>query len=408
MRRAVVFLLALGAAVGLGLASACAGGAAPAGPAAAATAPVSEVAPEAAAPAARLPAGQDLYRPPASLVEAGPAGSLIWYQGIVSPVAGSRAWRVVYRSRGLEGEPVAVSGLLIRPGGPAPAGGFPVVSWAIGTPGIADVCAPSRYPPVVPRLARLLRAGFAVVATDGQGLGTRGPSHYLIGESEAHALLDAARAAGGIPGLPVARRVGLWGYSSGGHGVLAAAEAAAEYAPELEILGTAAVSPVVDVERFIAPVDDHPGFTFITVGAWAKVHGIDTRSIFTPRAQERVPRLRTECALTLAFDWPLWRRVDLLRHDLRTTSPWRELMADERAGEDPVEGPLLVIHGLHDSIVVPGPSLSLVRRQCRAGVAVTWSPIAGEDHFIADTTGAQVVDWLAARAAGVPASSTCA
>lgn len=402
-----MFLLALGVVAGLGVSDVRAGTTHAADAAAGASQEVAEPAPETVAAATPLPDGQDLYRPPAALVD-GPAGSLVWYRGTFPPVAGSRAWRILYRSRGDGGEPIVVSGLLVVPSGPAPTGGFPVVSWAIGTPGIADVCAPSRYPPVVPRLGRLLRAGFAVVASDGEGLGTRGPAHYLIGQSEAQTLLDAARAARGLPGLRVSRRVGLWGYSSGGHGVLFAAEAAAQYAPELEILGTAAVSPVVDVERFIAPVDDHPGFTFITVGAWAKVHGIDTRSIFTPRAQARVPRLRTECALTLAFDWPLWRRVDLLRHDLRTTSPWRELMADELAGEDPVEGPLLVIHGLRDSIVVPGPSLSLVRRQCRAGVAVTWSPIAGEDHFIADTTGAQVVDWLAARAAGVPATSTCA
>ena len=395
----MAFLLALGAAGGLGLPVACTGTATTAG-----SATASQEAPPGGTP---LPAGQDLYRPPNELV-AGPAGSLIWHQGIVSPVAGARAWRILYRSRGAEGEPIVVSGLLMRPDDPAPDGGFPVVSWAIGTPGIADLCAPSRYPPVVPRLGRLLRAGFAVVATDGQGLGTRGPSHYLVGRSEAHTLLDAARAAGGIPGLPTSRRIGLWGYSSGGHGALFAGAAAATYAPDLEIIGTAVVAPVVDVKRFIAPVDDHPAFTFLTVGAWASVHGIDTRSIFTPRAQERVPRLRTECAPTLAFDWPQWRRADLLRHDLRTTSPWRELMADELAGVEPVGAPLLVVHGLRGSIVASGPSIALVRRQCQAGVAVTWSPIADQDHDVAFTTGAQVIDWLAARAAGVPATSTCA
>ncbi len=67
-----------------------------------------------------------------------------------------------------------------------------------------------------------------------------------------------------------------------------------------------------------------------------------------------------------------------------------------------------MIHGLHDTIVRPGPSLSLTQRQCRAGGQVTWSPLATGDHFIFDTTARQVIDWLAARAAGEPVTSTCA
>ncbi len=364
-----------------------------------------EAAPE-AAPAVPLPPGQDLYRPPASLVE-GPAGSLVWYRGVYPPVPDARAWRVLYRSEGADGEPVLVSGLVVRPAGRAPSGGFPVVSWAVGTPGIADACAPTKGLPTVPRLARLLREGFVVVATDGEGLGTRGPAHYLIGESEAHGLLDIARAARELPGVGAGRRVALWGYSSGGHGVLFAAERAAEYAPELELIGTAAVAPVVDVARFVGPVDDHPGFTFLTVGAWAAVHGVDRRSVFTVRASERLPRLRSECAFTLAFDWPLWRREDLVRFDLRTTEPWRSWLADELAGTDPVAGPLLVLHGDHDTIVVPGPTRALVARQCRSGVVVDYRPVAGQDHFIAYRTARQVVDWLVARAAGAPAADTC-
>lgn len=359
------------------------------------------------APPVALPAGQNLYRPPASLVD-GPAGSLVWYQGIYPPVSGAYAWRVLYRSRSADGRPVLVSGLVVRPSRAAPSGGFPIISWGTGTPGIADACAPSKHLPTVPRLARLLREGFVVVATDGEGLGTRGPANYLIGESEAHGVLDIARAARSIPFMGASNRVALWGYSSGGHAVLSAATRAADYAPDLELLGTAAVSAVVDVARFIGPVDDHPGFTFLTVGSWARVHGIDPRTVFTERASERLPRLVTECAFTLVFDWPLWRRQDLLRFDLRTTEPWRTWMADELAGADPVEGPLLVLHGDQDTIVVPGPTEALVQRQCAAGVAVDYRRVPDGDHFIPYTTARQVVEWLVARVAGEPAPDNCA
>jgi len=331
----------------------------------------------------------------------------VWYQGVFPPVEGARAWRVLYRSRGDDGDPVLVSGLVVRPTGAAPSGGFPVVSWATGTPGLADQCAPSKGLATVPRLRRLVREGFVVVASDGEGLGTRGPAHYLIGASEAHGLLDIARAAQSLPGVAASRRVALWGYSSGGHGVLAAAERAPAYAPDLRLLGTAAVAPVVDVARFVGPVDDHPGFTFLTVGAWGRARGVALASVFTDRAIARVPRLRTECALTLAFDWPLWRRADLLRFDLRTAEPWRSWLADELVGVEPVSGPLLVVHGNRDDIVVPRPTRDLVARQCAFGTSVDYRRIVGGNHFVAYTTARQVVDWLVDRAAARAVVDTC-
>jgi hypothetical protein len=39
--------------------------------------------------------------------------------------------------------PVVVSGALFLPNGEPPAGGWALVAWALGTSGIADICAPS-------------------------------------------------------------------------------------------------------------------------------------------------------------------------------------------------------------------------------------------------------------------------
>ena len=89
--------------------------------------------------------------------------------------------RILYSSTdGIGGKaPVAVSGAVFLPEGTPPAGGWPLVAWAHGTTGVADVCAPSWrarssyenfYEAVV--LSTWLTAGYAVVATDYQGLGT--------------------------------------------------------------------------------------------------------------------------------------------------------------------------------------------------------------------------------------------
>ncbi len=67
------------------------------------------------------------------------------------PVSGPPALRgaartelVLYRSTGVTGKAVAVSGTVSIPKGTAPRGGWPVISYAHGTTGIADQCAPSR------------------------------------------------------------------------------------------------------------------------------------------------------------------------------------------------------------------------------------------------------------------------
>ena len=76
-----------------------------------------------------------------------------------------------------------------------------MITYAHGTTGIADQCAPSRDGPARARQATStrcsgwLKAGYAVVRTDYEGLGTPGVHPYLIGRSEGRGVLDIVRAA---------------------------------------------------------------------------------------------------------------------------------------------------------------------------------------------------------------------
>ena len=63
--------------------------------------------------------------------------------GRASCPPGPTAYRVLYHSESIAGADIAVSGVIVVPGGPPPPGGFPIVSWAHGTTGLADPCAPS-------------------------------------------------------------------------------------------------------------------------------------------------------------------------------------------------------------------------------------------------------------------------
>ena len=78
---------------------------------------------------------------------AGKPGSIIRVWPLESGGPGnSDAFRFLYRSTGLKGEPIPVSGAIFIPSGPAPAGGRHIIAWAHPTSGVAPDCAPSLYP----------------------------------------------------------------------------------------------------------------------------------------------------------------------------------------------------------------------------------------------------------------------
>ena len=131
-------------------------------------------------------------------------GALIRSQPMWGAPDGAAAYRILYRSEGLNGEPIAVSGVVIVPDGSPPPGGRPIVAWAHPTTGVARACAPSLARVLfrsIQGLRGMLAQGYAVAATDYPGLGTPGPHPYLVGVSEGRAVLDSVRAARTIPGV---------------------------------------------------------------------------------------------------------------------------------------------------------------------------------------------------------------
>jgi len=152
--------------------------------------------------------------------------------------------RIRYSSiNGIDGKtPVAVSGLLFVPKGKPPEGGWPLLAWAHGTVGMADICAPS-WAGLPLRVEALLNTwlerGFAVVATDYQGLGTPGPHPYMAVRPAAYGVLDSIRAAQHVSS-EIGKKVVLAGYSQGAAAVLGAGFFQPSYAPDLDIRGIVA------------------------------------------------------------------------------------------------------------------------------------------------------------------------
>jgi secretory lipase len=147
---------------------------------------------------------------------AGPPGTLIRQEPMLGAPDGAAAYRVLYRSTNPEGGPIAVSGVIIVPTGPAPEGGRPIVAWAHPTTGIVPRCAPSLAVFIFQQIAgsrEMVERGYAIAATDYPGLGTPGPHPYLVGNSEARAVIDSVRVARLLPGVGSASRYAVWGHS---------------------------------------------------------------------------------------------------------------------------------------------------------------------------------------------------
>ena len=202
------------------------------------------VVPASSAFGAKAPAGLKFYTPPKTL--AGKHGDLIRVRKLPRSKAlggAAKSYLLLYRSTAIDGKPIAVSGTLAIPKGRAPKGGWPVVSWAHGTTGAADICAPSRFSnPVDPNLNDWLKAGYAIASTDYEGLGTPGPHPYLIGASEGRGVIDIVTAAAQVdpqrrPAL--GRRRPLPGRPRRAVGGCAGKK----WAPKLELLGVDAYAP---------------------------------------------------------------------------------------------------------------------------------------------------------------------
>jgi acetyl esterase/lipase len=265
------------------------------------------------------PAGLAFYTPPSPL-GGKKHGDIIRARRATGQAALKGAARtdlVLYRSESIKGKPVAVSGTVSIPKGKAPKSGWPVITYAHGTTGLADVCAPSRdatgtsvHPYnsyVYPLLTRWLKAGYAVVRTDYEGLGTPGVHPYLIGESEGRSTLDVVRAARELD-THLSKKVAIAGHSQGGHAALWAAHLAHSWTPELRIRATVAFAPashLADQAKLLNTLTSPGGGISALVASIMR--GLDTvrpdlgvPALLSDAAKPLYPQTLTQCQSDLA------------------------------------------------------------------------------------------------------------
>jgi hypothetical protein len=359
------------------------------------------------------------YTPPATLPD-GPAGTIVRDDPIAT-TADRRVWRVLYTSTDPTGAPIAVSGVVVAPAGPAPASGWPVVAWAHGTSGVASSCAPSLFPqaglPRVPELDALLAAGTVVAITDYPGLGTPGPHPYLVGESEGRAVLDSIRAARSLLGSDVNATAAVYGHSQGGHAAVFADAIAPTYAPELSIAGVAAMAPPTALGELLDADRDEPAgvvLTALALASWSAYYpDADLATVVHPAARPVVRDLARLCIATTAENLTAVPDVLALKASFLAADPtqapgWGEHLAGNSPTTVSSTIPLLVAQGLADTLVRPPVTEAFVREQCERGASIELATYPGTGHFELRTVAAPAVrDWLLARLHGEPTATGC-
>ncbi|WP_170112040.1 alpha/beta fold hydrolase [Nocardia fluminea] len=404
-----------------------------------------------ATPAAAAPG--DFYTAPTELTGTSPGDILrtepmsltLSIPGTDSPLP-ARATRILYRSNDTHGRPVAVSGVYYEPTAPwTGPGARPLITYAVGTQGQGDACAPSKTaesligytPPLglaagyeTPLIELLAARGFAVVATDYHGLGTPEVHDWLNREAQAHAVLDAARAATRLPGTAITASppIGIFGYSQGGAAAAAAAELHPRYAPELDVRGASVGAPPADLMRAMPILESSVAKGYL---AWF-LNGL---SADYPQARPEIEAVLSPAGLTWLDD-SLTQCIpeNVARYSLVDSRTWtrsgqtvsaaiaenlvlRALLEQQRIGTTVPTVPVLMTSSTTDDIVDHHQVVQLAADWCGRGASVQLDrsalvpPILHGTSVIHVATYpvhlSRIVDWMTQRLAAIPAPSNC-
>lgn len=332
--------------------------------------------------------------------------------------------RILYTTTDAHGDAALASGLVVVPEGESTEPRR-VVIWNHGTTGVARACAPSLMeaavtPETIPAIAEVISAGWVIVATDYSGQGAEGDFPYLIGEGQARSALDGVRAVASLEDVELSDEVAIWGHSQGGHAALWTAALAPEYAPELDVVGTAAISPAADplalAERMTA---GGASGVLAALMSWVLIpyaqtyEDVRVQDYVALPGRTLVEEMSQRCASEPAMLVSVLQGVALSHGQPLFSGDVTGGAIGERLAENTTHGPfpspLVVAWGGQDEVIAADLQHDYVADLCRARVEVSWQEYPDEDHMGVVRPGSPFVtelfEWTSARFAGEPAPS---
>jgi pimeloyl-ACP methyl ester carboxylesterase len=336
------------------------------------------------------------------------AGTLL--KSAAVPVAGLHGTmlRVMYVSTSLQNRPLAVTGLIAIPKGSPPAGGFPVVSWAHGTDGMADECAPSLDPASNVGLANLLLdQGWVVTATDYQGEGTPGLHPYIAGVNAARDAIDIVRAARELPSTHASDHYVVWGHSQGGHTAMFALTIGRTYAKELKLEGVVAGAPPSQFFALYAYLKGSPfrHYLLMAAGGLNAAYGdlAPLDAVLTPEGVKLTAVLDKGCSGYVADQVDKVDINTIVKADPFTVPSWRKVLTADDPGNiaKPSPVPLLIIQGGSDEQIPVVSTQILAKHLCDIHQDLERWIYPGQSHSgVIGPSAGDMIHWISDRFAG--------
>jgi fermentation-respiration switch protein FrsA (DUF1100 family) len=295
------------------------------------------------------------------------------------------------------------------PDGKQPRDGFPVLSWAHGTNGMADKCAPSiEADEAAPETNALLDQGWVITATDYEGEGTPGLHPYIAGGNAARNTVDIVRAARKLEAANASKDYVVWGHSQGGHTAMFSLKIGDEYAPELNLKGVVAGAPPSQfnfIYNFLK-TSTYKHYLLMAAGGLNAAYGDKAApldEVLTDGGIALLPELDKRCSGDLQKKLANVSFDSVTKADPFTAPHWRKILRaeDPQNFDTPIETPLLIIHGGNDE-QIPAASTELLRDQlCETDQDLERWVYPGQSH--AGVIGPSLPDmiaWIDARFVG--------
>jgi len=324
-------------------------------------------------------------------------------------------FRIIYESKSIFGEPIEVSGLVLAPDLNSEES-RPVLSVAHGTVGLADQCAPSRQEPVanLELIKPFIEAGWVVVASDFEGLGSDGIHHYIVGESEARGVFDIVRAAKNIEGLNADGPLVVWGHSQGGHAALHASQRWLDLAPELNLVGVAAGAPPSQFPLLRSFLQSGPfqGYLVMVGASFGSAYPeLDYESLIKSEYLPLLEELEKGCTGHVFDIFNPIPYEDLVTvDDVFSLPDWNARLTENDTNQRNVQVPTVILHGTDDEQIPFIASQLLLGQLCAFSLSapIELREYPGTNHATAVTEyWSDLIDWSNERISGAPANDQC-
>ncbi|RDI63767.1 lipase family protein [Nocardia pseudobrasiliensis] len=341
------------------------------------------------------------------------------------------SWQVSYRSTNTRDEPIAAVATVIVPHRPPATERRGLVSFQVAEDSLSINCAPSYalqmgalpnplnaiHQAEFVEIQAMLQLGHAVVVPDHEGP----KAAYAAGPLGGRIVLDAIRAAenfapAGLPGAET--RAALWGYSGGAIPTGHAAELQPDYAPELNLVGSATGGLMADIRDAVNYNNGTSTFGGAVLGGlFGVAHEYPELDRFIDAHMNPLGKgLRSvvhenQCVVPQFLGFPFVNIKGLFDYpgDPLNAPEMQAVLNDLALGKRTPTAPIYIYQAPLDEVMPIVSVDHLYDTYCATGQArVRFTRDLLSEHGIAAVSGAaSAALWLDDRLNGVPAQAGC-